>query len=191
MSGVRAITIRQPWASLIAIGVKTIETRSWPAPAAAIGQRLVIHAGTKRPPTQWVTADQDPPPAIDLVAMSRYWDWAESVNDHSGSGAYRWVGPLGAIVASATLADCVPMVACGEEGAIRTLDIDDDGSLWLVEPQTDEQAEAGDELDQVDVSDQLPFGRWEPGRWAWLLDDVEQCDPIPAKGRLGLWRWEP
>ena len=28
-----AITLRQFWASLIALGIKTVETRSWPAPA--------------------------------------------------------------------------------------------------------------------------------------------------------------
>jgi hypothetical protein len=23
--------------------------------------------------------------------------------------------------------------------------------------------------------------------WAWLLDDVRPCVPVPAKGALGLW----
>ena len=38
----------QPWASLIAVGVKTIETRTAPAPADLIGQRVAIHASTTR-----------------------------------------------------------------------------------------------------------------------------------------------
>ena len=30
-----------------------------------------------------------------------------------------------------------------------------------------------------------------PGRYAWLLSDVQALPtPIPAKGQLGLWRWE-
>ena len=40
-----ALTLHQPWASLIAHGVKTIETRSWAPPRHAIGQELAIHAG--------------------------------------------------------------------------------------------------------------------------------------------------
>ena len=42
-----AITLHQPWASLIALGIKTVETRSWPAPERLIGQTVAIHAGKK------------------------------------------------------------------------------------------------------------------------------------------------
>ncbi|MFZ1430582.1 MAG: ASCH domain-containing protein [Geminicoccaceae bacterium] len=41
----KALTIHQPWASLIAHGWKSVEFRSWPAPNRMIGQRIVIHAG--------------------------------------------------------------------------------------------------------------------------------------------------
>ena len=44
---VYAITLHQPWASLIALGVKTVETRSWPAPARLVGQRIAVHAGKR------------------------------------------------------------------------------------------------------------------------------------------------
>lgn len=43
-----AITIWQPWASLIAAGAKQFEFRSWPAPRALIGRRVAIHAGARR-----------------------------------------------------------------------------------------------------------------------------------------------
>ena len=43
----KALSIWQPWASLIASGHKTIETRSWPAPQAVQGQRIAIHAGKR------------------------------------------------------------------------------------------------------------------------------------------------
>ena len=45
----KAITLHQPWASLIAEGVKTIETRSWAPPAALWGERIAIHAATRKP----------------------------------------------------------------------------------------------------------------------------------------------
>ncbi len=38
----RAISLWQPYASLVAIGAKPDETRSWPAPKALIGQDLAI-----------------------------------------------------------------------------------------------------------------------------------------------------
>ncbi len=36
------------------------------------------------------------------------------------------------------------------------------------------------------------YGDFTPGRYGWLLEDVKKFDqPIPAKGHLGLWNWEP
>lgn len=43
----KALTIWQPWASLIMAGFKPYEFRGWPAPRYVIGQRIVIHAGTR------------------------------------------------------------------------------------------------------------------------------------------------
>lgn len=44
----RALSLWQPWASLIAEGHKTIETRRWTHPPEAIvGQRLAIHAAKR------------------------------------------------------------------------------------------------------------------------------------------------
>ena len=43
----KAITLHQPYASLIAAGTKTIETRSWAPPRALIGERIAIHAAKK------------------------------------------------------------------------------------------------------------------------------------------------
>lgn len=43
-----ALTIWQPWASLIAAGAKPYEWRGWPAPARLIGRRIAIHAGARK-----------------------------------------------------------------------------------------------------------------------------------------------
>lgn len=43
----KALTIWQPWASLIMVGYKPYEFRGWPAPAYVRGQRIVIHAGAR------------------------------------------------------------------------------------------------------------------------------------------------
>ena len=44
----KALTIWQPWASMIIGGWKPWEFRNWPAPASIVGQRIGIHAA-KRP----------------------------------------------------------------------------------------------------------------------------------------------
>jgi hypothetical protein len=79
----KAITLHQPWASLIAIGAKPFETRSWPPPRWLIGQRIAIHAGKKG----WRDAIDEP--------MLRAF----------ASAGYQYENmPLGAVVCTARLA---------------------------------------------------------------------------------------
>ncbi len=33
-------------------------------------------------------------------------------------------------------------------------------------------------------------GRYEVGRYAWVLDDIEPIKPIEAKGKLGIWNYK-
>ena len=40
-----AITVWQPWASLIVCGIKTVENRPWKPPLKIIGEWIAIHAG--------------------------------------------------------------------------------------------------------------------------------------------------
>lgn len=42
-----AITIWQPWATLICEGLKPFEFRAWPAPRNVRGKRIAIHAGAR------------------------------------------------------------------------------------------------------------------------------------------------
>ena len=41
----KALTLHQPYATLIMEGKKVFETRSWPAPRNIVGTRIAIHAG--------------------------------------------------------------------------------------------------------------------------------------------------
>lgn len=47
MTIMKAITIWQPWASLVAIEAKPYEFRGWTPPRSLIGQRIAIHAGAR------------------------------------------------------------------------------------------------------------------------------------------------
>ncbi len=82
----RVITLYQPWASLIAFEIKLAETRDWPAPDALIGQRIAIHAGRRRP---------------------RFSEWSDEVSD----AARGLPMPLGAVVATAVIEDCVQVIS--------------------------------------------------------------------------------
>ena len=75
-----AISLHQPWASLIAYGVKTIETRSWRPPTKFIGQRIAIHGAKHKPSTEialyeplmgkWDLSEPVPPQGV-IVATAR------------------------------------------------------------------------------------------------------------------------
>lgn len=49
----RALTLWQPWAQLVAEGIKPIENRSWEPPRSVLGQRIAIHAGKRYEVGEW------------------------------------------------------------------------------------------------------------------------------------------
>lgn len=182
----KALTLHQPWATLIALNVKTIETRSWRASVSLIGQRIAIHAGSHRPLLadvgDWSTFYS---PDRECFIMREYPD---------GRCADL---PFGAIVATATLTDCLPMATHYDTFDPECLVIHDDSIDHVLPPDEDQSASRGSALPDpgaaliVDISDQLPYGWFAPGRWAWMLDDITPCDPVPAKGKQGVWEWLP
>ena len=81
---VYAITLHQPWATLIALGLKSVETRSWPAPERLLGRAIAVHAGRRvvRRPGHRIERE-----LRDRVGR----DWSRAI-------------PAGAVVATAVLA---------------------------------------------------------------------------------------
>lgn len=162
----KALTLHQPWASLIAVGVKTIETRSW---ATKYRGPLAIHAGKH---FELLHADLSPEASAGLwKSGSRMLIEPHEGNDETWShGNPFHPCPLGAIVATCTLVDVVPMVdSTGCKNATKHLCIVNESMLLhspLDEPWPDGTTERI-------VSDQLPYGDFTPGRYAWLLEDVK------------------
>jgi hypothetical protein len=66
------VTLHQPWASLVLVGAKPFETRSWAPPARLIGKPLGIHAGL-------AVARRLPPEIAEAVADILGRDWADTV----------------------------------------------------------------------------------------------------------------
>lgn len=92
----KAITLQQPWATLVAIGAKRIETRSW-----RTGYRgpLAISASAKQC-KEGLKLMSDPQcySAMQLCGASRYFG---GMTGH----------PYGAVIAVCNLVDCLPMEA--------------------------------------------------------------------------------
>ena len=148
----KAITIHQPWASLIAHGVKTIETRSW---RTHYRGRIAIHAAARKPSTR----------------ADRHYRWWED--------RYKWIGPLGAVVATAQLVDCVPMV----DKIPPQDEWLESWSVLALEPWPILTTWPGYGSAKGDgrYASQVHYGDFEPGRWAWLFDDVQPIEPIDRK----------
>ena len=101
---IRALTIRQPWASAIAVGAKRIETRSW---QTSWRGTLLIHAGLNRSAIRYPARHHDT-----WAALQGKLD----VDDM----------PLGAIIAIAELADCVATYdMVGYSGLIKNIGWDE------------------------------------------------------------------
>ena len=98
-----AITLWQPWASLIAAGIKVQETRNWAPPHWLIGQRIAIHAA-KRRPTKALLKDLPQVIHDDMCMYARYGhDWVDNI-------------PYGAVVCTAKFFGVAQIVGTKEPG---------------------------------------------------------------------------
>lgn len=158
----KALTIWQPWASLINIGAKPFEFRRWPAPKVLIGQRVVIHAGARA--VRWVeVADLlarlgDPAGGHGLNAELARPLLLQVLHDMrpSASAPHRFKRPSMPLAAGLGTAILGDPIRCIERPALF----------------------GGDSA------------RIDEHVWAWPLAEVEPFGaPIPAKGAQGFWDW--
>lgn len=132
-----ALSLTQPFATLVAIGAKRIETRGW---KTSYRGELAIHASKGYP--KWARE------------LARDATFARALT--AGGYDFPHELPLGVVVATCELTVCVP-------------------------------------TDQMFLpKEEAPFGDFSSGRYAWFLADVRPLkEPVPARGALGLWKWEP
>lgn len=137
----KAISLLQPWASLIAVGAKKIETRSW---STKYRGPLAIHASKGFLKIIRDLCNTQPFKEV----LSKFGFNVDNL-------------PLGQIVATCNLVDCIKMTP---------------EFIDLV------KSAEGYEID---------FGDYAVGRYAWILEDIKPLEkPIPAKGALSIWEWE-
>ena len=90
----KAISIRQPWAYLIASGIKDIENRTWKLPEKHKGKRVLIHTGIKTLNPMWLTDEQ-----MKLVLPKFTIEFSDKK-----LGEYMF--PTSAIIGSVEIVDC-------------------------------------------------------------------------------------
>jgi hypothetical protein len=165
----KALILHQPYATLVAIGVKQWETRNGPPngsmrpagvrgmPGLGIepGERIAICAGKQRPTMTGVRG----------YGIYHQTDAVRMLSSADGS----WTPlPLGRVVCTAVVAEAVRMESgscCPDHPHIAV-----QAHLSLALARCDPDSTP------VNISDQLPYGDWQPGRWAWRLTDVVQVD---------------
>lgn len=118
----KAITLWQPWASLILIGAKPYEFRSWKPPQSIIGQRIAIHAGARKPKIEeirWLKIYLQRSCLHDEIAWPALDKWQSLPN----------LLPLSHILCTALLGKPRPGDAIGREWENRMNDSDREGTF--------------------------------------------------------------
>lgn len=161
----KALTIYQPWASLIMAGAKPFEFRGWsprlrgPSYAALIGQRIVIHSSTRK---------IDRGEVKDLITVLTrggecaaetclHGDMAMPVLDEALKPTHNISLPFGAGLGTAVLGEPRSGLEIAEEfGVPRANDSDRD----------------------------------DHANWGWPMLDIEVWDePVACRGFQGFWNW--
>jgi activating signal cointegrator 1 len=82
----KAISIQQPWATLIAHGVKKFETRGWRIKDSMLGERIAIHAGKS------------------TAGIKQFKNYSDGLMRAATAGLQLDDLPLGAVIATARIA---------------------------------------------------------------------------------------
>jgi hypothetical protein len=158
----KAITIQQPYASLIACGEKRFETRSWKTNYRG---KIAIHAGlqTYREAPNDITEQACNALGLDYAPFDTYFrPWGEYL-------------PTGAIIAVADLVECWHIeehLTPGENGR----------DLYLVNSKGEKKDWA------INCAGEIVFGNFAKDLYAWELSNVEPLSsPIPCAGKQGFW----
>ena len=146
----KAITVWQPWGSLISFGEKEYETRGWKTNYRG---PLAIHAAQK--------IDKE-------ICCYQPFNSALFRNDINALDML----PIGAIICICNLVDCLEITGRTKVQGVTV-------GAALVNGE------------KIIRGNELAFGDYTPGRFAWKLKDVHQLkEPIPTKGAQQLWNWD-
>lgn len=171
----RAITLTQPWATLIVLGAKRVETRGDRFPAPKVGETIAIHAAKGLAGLDGYDGLRGLPALRAICAQREFAAALTPVAHRAGAGqqlltepaAIDWgtVLPRGAVVAVARVAGTEPTAQVADQ--VRAGRVTGYGTVAM---------------------DEHAFGHYAPGRIAIFLEHVTPLlEPVPCSGALGLW----
>ena len=166
----KAITLTQPWATLVASGEKQVETRSW---KTSYRGPLAIHAAKGFP--EWARELCE----TDSFEQSLWSDPCNLVNLRDETAEDEMFPPpvwqflpTGCVVAVCSLVDVYPTEEVLPQVCI---------------PPKPPYRQAGALRIRAK---EIAFGDYSPGRFAWVLENIRALpEPVRAKGALSLWEW--
>lgn len=162
-----ALSLKQPWATLLALGCKRIETRPM--------RPLALVEGPAAGRTFLIHASKELSHAGELLVRGvgpggHYFRDALERNGYHGPEDLVY----GAIIGAATCA-----------GYALT------DALLRASVVVEQQPEAGEWARGWPLPltpQEIAFGDYGPGRYGWLCKDAKRLtQPVPVKGQLGLW----
>ncbi len=161
----KALTIWQPWASLIIAGAKPYEFRGWRPPASIIGQRIVIHAAARK-----INADE-------AAALYNILACREASDDLRQAAAETCLHPVLAFKVLARAAGAGNGVPLPMSAGL--------GTAIVGEPRLGTHIAEEFGVPRANDSD-----RDQHANWGWPMLDIEAWpEPIPMRGAQGLWNW--
>lgn len=162
----KALTIWQPWASLIIAGAKPYEFRGWRPPTSIIGQRIVIHAAARK---------------IDLEEAAALCKILYYRNENERIAAYAAETCLHPELAIPILKRAY-LTLIGKDSLPMSAGI---GTAIVGEPRLGTEIAEEFGVPRVNDSD-----RDQHANWGWPMLDIEAWpEPIPMRGAQGLWNW--
>jgi hypothetical protein len=168
MKRMMAISLHQPWASLVAAGVKPYETRTWAPDGGLVGADIAIHAA--RYVDHINTRFAEEAMAQDSLREKLASTWGTAVPRDLMGRFGSAVMPVGCIVCTVRLAAALEL---GEGVAGSTLPRSHILRRIESRPMPGCFTVRHDE-----------WGKYAPGRWAWLLTDpVPIRPPVAMKGK--------
>lgn len=162
------ITLMQPYATFVALGIKPLETRDRACPEKVIGQRVGVHAGIGR----------------DLMDVCFGGGFALERTFRQvlvAHGLKPETLPFGAVLCTALCAGAY-RVARFYQHAQRA-------EFTEIVPGSDLKPPGSDAAPYVLRTDD--YGNYASGRWAYWFRDIERfANPQPARGYQHWWDWK-
>lgn len=154
----KAISLWQPWASAIAVGAKSIETRHWSTHHRG---PIAIHAAKRRVPQE-------------LIHIHSHWNWQGAMRPLRWSFGNRFNDDMNALGFGVLVAVC-DLVDCRPTDSFTQAELDS------------RRRPNGETSDSYDWTERQ-MGDFALGRFGWVLENIRRLSqPIHFVGKQGLF----